>query len=270
MEFIQIVLLALVQGITEFLPISSSAHLILPKELLGWPDQGLAFDVAVHVGSLTAVVIYFFRDLVELAQQWCRSLITGKQTDTSRLGWMIILATIPTGLAGLLFNDVVETYLRSMAVIMVTTVVFGLYLGYSDWRGRQDLTLAQMTMGMAVIIGLSQAVALIPGTSRSGITMATALLLGLHRKDAARFSFLLSIPIILLSGLYEGVGLLSLEQSARDNLWRDLLLGAVLAGISAYLCIHFFLQFIQRIGMLPFVIYRLALGLMLAGILLIG
>lgn len=270
MELIQIIVLALIQGITEFLPISSSAHLILPKELLGWPDQGLVFDVAVHVGSLTAVVIYFYKDIFNLVVGWCQSVVTRKQSDDSRLGWMLIVATIPTGLAGLLLNDIVESYFRSIAVIMITTIVFGIYLGVADWRGKRSLDLAQMTMTMALLIGLAQALALVPGTSRSGITMATALILGLQREASARFSFLLSIPIIFLSGLYEGVGLLDLDTSERDSLWRDLILGAVLAGISAFLCIHYFLRFIQQIGMLPFVVYRLLLGGVLAGVLLLS
>jgi undecaprenyl-diphosphatase len=269
LDLLQIIVLALIQGITEFLPISSSAHLILPKEILGWPDQGLVFDVAVHVGSLLAVLIYFFKDILTLITEWCRSVVTRQQTASSRLGWMIIVATIPTGLAGLLFNDVVATHFRSILVIMITTICFGVYLGYADWRGKRSLDLTQLTMTMAIFIGLSQALALIPGTSRSGITMATALLLGLQRESAARFSFLLSIPIIVLSGLFEGVSLLEQDQSTTPNLWRDLLLGASVAGVSAFVCIHFFLRFIQRIGMMPFVIYRLVLGAVLAGILFI-
>jgi len=268
-DFLHIVLLALVQGITEFLPISSSAHLILPKELLGWSDQGLAFDVAVHVGSLTAVVIYFYKDILNLVVAWCRSILTRKATHDSRLGWMIIFATIPAGLAGLMFNDIVETYFRSIVVIMITTVVFGIYLGFADWHGKRSLTLSQMTMKMALIIGFSQVLSLIPGTSRSGITMATALMVGMQREDSARFSFLLSIPIIFFAGLFEGVGLLELDQAAQETLWRDLILGALMAGVSAFLCIHYFLRFIQKIGMWPFVIYRLLLGAVLAGVLVL-
>ena len=270
MDLLHIALLALVQGITEFLPISSSAHLILPKELFGWSDQGLAFDVAVHVGSLTAVVIYFFKDILNLITAWCGSLFTRRPNDDSRLGWMIIVATIPTGLVGFVFNDIVETYFRSIVVIMITTLVFGVYLGFADWHGKRSLTLSQMTMKMALIIGFSQVLSLIPGTSRSGITMATALMVGMQREDSARFSFLLSIPIIFFAGLFEGVGLLELDQQAQTTLWRDLILGAVMAGVSAFLCIHYFLRFIQAIGMWPFVVYRLILGAVLAGVLLLG
>ena len=261
MDLFQIVVLALVQGLTEFLPISSSAHLILPKEILGWPDQGLAFDVAVHVGSLAAVMIYFRNDIFALTGQWLRSLFRGDHTDGSRLAWFVIIGTIPTGLAGLLLNDYVETYLRSSLVIMIATIVFGLYLGLGDWKGKRNLSLNDLTLKMAIIIGISQAVALIPGTSRSGITMATALFFGLQRDASARFSFLLSIPIIILSGLFEGVKLVENNQLVGPDTWRDIFLGIALSVISAYACIHYFLRFIQQIGMWPFVIYRLLLGL---------
>jgi undecaprenyl-diphosphatase len=264
LELLHVIMLALIQGITEFLPISSSAHLILPKELLGWPDQGLAFDVAVHVGSLAAVILYFRRDIDRLVRAWFISLFERRSSDDSRLGWCIIVATIPAGLAALLFGDVIETHLRSTTVIMITTVVFALYLAWADYQGEKSLDLAQATFTIALLIGFAQALALIPGTSRSGITIAAALALGLQREAAARFSFLLSIPIILLSGLYKGIGLL--DQSAIP--WGDIALGTTLAGISAYLCIHFFLGFIQRIGMMPFVIYRLLLGGLLAALLL--
>ena len=267
MELLQIAVLALLQGITEFLPISSSAHLILPKELLGWPDQGLAFDVAVHVGSLSAVVLYFRDDILQLVRQWFISIAGGGQSADSRLAWFVIVATIPTGIAGLVFNDFIEVHLRSTAVIVVTTIAFGLYLGLGDWWGKRQLALAEMTFYIALLIGLSQMLALIPGTSRSGVTMATALLLGMQREASARFSFLLSIPIITLAGLYEGYTLWGQSPSA-NTLWRDLFIGATLSGISAFICIHFFLQFIQRIGMLPFVIYRLLLGAGLIAIML--
>ncbi|GAB1265087.1 undecaprenyl-diphosphate phosphatase [Aurantivibrio infirmus] len=264
MDFLHIVVLALIQGLTEFLPISSSAHLVLPKELLGWPDQGLAFDVAVHVGSLAAVMIYFRKDVWQLSTAWLVSLKTQKQTENSRLAWFVFLATIPAGLAGIIFNDFVEAHLRSMSVIMITTIVFGLYLAWADYRGKQNIELGQITLLIAMIIGVSQALALIPGTSRSGITIAVALAFGLQREAAAKFSFLLSIPLIGATGVYKALEL----ANGFDTQWSEVLLGASIAGVSAYLCIHFFLSFIQRIGMMPFVIYRLVLGLFLAGILI--
>lgn len=260
MDIVHVILLALIQGITEFLPISSSAHLILPSQLLGWPDQGLAFDVAVHVGTLTAVVIYFRKDIIAIINGWFSWLFGRGATSESRLGWCIIAATIPAGLAGLLFNDFIEENLRSSQVIATTTIVFGIVLAVADRMPRLTRELGQITLMAALVIGLAQAMALIPGTSRSGITITAALFLGFYRTDAARFSFLLSIPIIVLSGGYEGLKLV-MSDSTVD--WFAILVGTLVSGISAYFCIHYFLSFINRLGMMPFVVYRLALGVLL-------
>ena len=255
MEWLHLLLLALIQGLTEFLPISSSAHLILPNQLLGWPDQGLAFDVAVHFGSLLAVVAYFRKDLLALTGAWCVSL-AGRRSANSDLVWIIGLATLPAGIAGLLGKDFIEEHLRSAWVIAWATIVFGVLLGFADRRGGGVKTVADMTIKLALIIGFAQALALIPGTSRSGVTMTAALMLGFTRVDAARFSFLLSIPIIAASAAYLTFKLAN--QSAVD--WTTLCLGFVLSALSAYACIHFFMRLIERIGMMPFVIYRLVLG----------
>lgn len=255
MDTLQLVLLALIQGVTEFLPISSSGHLILPSEILGWQDQGLAFDVAVHVGSLLAVLGYFRRDIVTLIYAWCRSL-KGTSSPDSRLAWYVIWATVPAGLAGLLFNDFIEQHLRTIAVIAATTMFFGVLLGLADWKGRERTSLHTLGWRQAMMIGCAQALALIPGTSRSGITITAALALGLERRAAARFSFLLSIPLIALSGGYKALELLGQNNIA----WGDILLGVLVAAISAAVCIHLFLKWIDRIGMWPFVIYRILLG----------
>ncbi|MYM62560.1 undecaprenyl-diphosphate phosphatase [Pseudomaricurvus sp. HS19] len=258
MDSVQLVFLALIQGLTEFLPISSSAHLILPAQLFGWQDQGLAFDVAVHVGSLIAVVGYFHRDLWQLLKAWLASL-RGHRSDDSRLAWQVLWATVPAGLAGLVFNDFIEAHLRSILVIAATTIIFGVLLGLADWRGVRTTNMANMSWKQALLIGVSQALALIPGTSRSGVTMTMGLVLGLTRQAAARFSFLLSVPLIVLSGGYEAVGLLG--HSGVD--WSSLLWGVALSAISAAACIHLFLAWIDRIGMWPFVVYRLLLGVIL-------
>lgn len=258
MELIQVIVLALIQGITEFLPISSSGHLLLPKALFGWSDQGLAFDVAVHVGTLLAVVLYFRRDLGGMARDWALHLSRRqKATNNSRLAWYLVLATVPAGLAGCVFDSMIEAHLRTTVVVAVTTLVFGVALGWADWRGSRHKTLLDMTWKLALIIGLAQALALVPGTSRSGITITAALFLGLTREDAARFSFLLSVPVIALSGGYKAVQLW-LQSGAAP--WGDLLLGALLAGVSAFVCIHYFMQYISRVGMMPFVVYRFLLG----------
>jgi undecaprenyl-diphosphatase len=259
MSLLQTILLALIQGITEFLPISSSAHLILPSQLLGWPDQGLAFDVAVHFGTLLAVITYFRHDISSLLIAWFGQFAGRPKDEHTRLAWFIIAATVPAGLAGLIFKDFIETNLRSTLVIATTTIVFGALLWFADARNKQVKDLAAMTLSAALVIGCAQAIALIPGTSRSGITITAALLLGFSRENSARFSFLMSIPIILLSA---GIVTFDLfEASAID--WQALIIGTIVSGLSAYVCIHYFLAFINRLGMLPFVIYRFALGMFL-------
>jgi len=260
MDLIHIIVLSLVQGLTEFLPVSSSAHLILVPVLTGWQDQGLAFDVAVHVGTLTAVVYYFRNKLASMFIDWTGS-VTGKgMTADARLAWAVLLGTIPAGLAGLFFKDIIQEDLRSPLVIATTTILFGLLLWAADVWGRRKRTEHQITWLDILLIGISQALALIPGTSRSGATMTTGLALGLTRKAAARFSFLLSIPVILLAGSYLS---LKLMRSTEQVDWTALVLGTILSAISAYLCIHYFLKLLDKMGMLPFVVYRLVLGIML-------
>ena len=259
MELMQAVWLAIIQGLSEFLPISSSAHLILPSEVLGWPDQGLAFDVAVHVGSLVAVVAYFRRDVVNLSQAWLGSVFVRRHSPESHLAWYLILATLPAGFAGLFLGDLIETYLRSMEVIAFTTIFFGLLLAWADYRGTGSLDLKEMNWRSALWVGIAQALALVPGTSRSGITITAALALGFDRETAARFSFLMAIPIIVLSGGYKGVELMGAESVD----WSLIVVGTLLSAVTAYLCIKLFLNVIQRIGMMPFVIYRLLLGAVL-------
>lgn len=260
MELIHIVLLAVVQGLTEFLPISSSAHLILFPKLNGWADQGLAFDVAVHVGTLTAVVWYFRRDIAVILRDGFSSLAQRKKVGDSNLFWAVGFGTIPVGLAGLLFKDYVETSLRSPLVIAVTTVVFGLLLWWADVQGRRVRSEHAIGWRDVLVIGIAQAIALIPGTSRSGITMTAGLMMGLTRAAAARFSFLLSIPVIVLAG---GLNTLELIKGIEPVDWTALILGVLFSAVSAYLCIFLFLKMLERIGMLPFVIYRLLLGAVL-------
>jgi len=260
METLHIIILALIQGVTEFLPISSSGHLILPSGLLGWPEQGLAFDVAVHLGTLLAVVTYFRHDILNMMNAWCLSTFKQQHSDDSRIAWYVVLATIPAGLAGLLFGGFIESNLRTTFVIAMTTIVFGVLLGWSDRSSiNKDKDLANLTIKIVLIIGIAQALALIPGTSRSGITITAALFCGLQRDAAARFSFLMSIPIIVLSGGYKALQLLELPHVN----WSDMALGAVVAAVSAFFCIHYFLKFINNIGMMPFVVYRLLLGVFL-------
>lgn len=260
MDLLQIIVLALVQGLTEFLPISSSAHLILVPVIFHWPDQGLAFDVAVHVGSLSAVMLYFRKDLYRMTIDWSQSLIQRKHVGESNLAWAVIVGTIPAGLAGLFLNDIVELYLRHPLIIAATTIGFGLLLWYADAKGKQQRSEHTITFKDIIVVGLMQALALIPGTSRSGITITAGLLLGLTRSAAARFSFLLSIPLILAGG---GLKTLDLMEAPGPVDWHSLVLGILLSGLAAYYCIHFFLKLLERIGMMPFIIYRLVLGAIL-------
>lgn len=260
MDWLQIWVLALVQGLTEFLPVSSSAHLILVPQLTDWDDQGLAFDVALHLGSLVAVLIYFRTELIAMTRSWVRSLYTRRMDEDARLAWGVIIATIPVGLAGLLLNDVIESVLRSPLYIAVGLIFFGIVLGWADWRYRGDRTEASMTWKDMLWIGLAQAVALFPGTSRSGITLTAGLFLGLSREAAARFSFLLSIPVILLASALQ---ITELATSSAPIMWGPMLAGIAISAVTAYLCIHYFLAFIRRIGVQPFVIYRLLLGVVL-------
>ncbi|GMR00709.1 MAG: undecaprenyl-diphosphate phosphatase [Gammaproteobacteria bacterium] len=259
MDTLQIIVLALVQGLTEFLPISSSAHLILVPIITGWNDQGLAFDVAVHVGTLTAVVIYFRKEIGIMFLAWLASL-KGKHSEDSRLAWGVLIGTIPVGIVGLLFKDYIGDNLRTELVIAATTIIFGLLLWYADWSGKRNRDEHTLSWKDIIIIGCAQAIALIPGTSRSGITITAGLMLGLTAQAAARFSFLLSIPVIVLAG---GVETLDYLEVANAGDMNDLIYGAFISALSAYMCIHLFLMLLERIGMTPFVIYRLLLGVVL-------
>lgn len=253
-DYYQAFWLALVQGLTEFLPISSSGHLALMSPLLGWPDQGLAFDVAVHVGSLFAVLLYFRRDLAALAAA-TPAVFSNRSTADSRLLLNLCVASLPVLVVGYLLQGWIEQVLRGPLVIAAAMIGFGVLLWWSDQGDRRD-TLVQMTLTAAVVIGLAQALALIPGTSRSGVTLTAALFLGFTRIEAARFSFLLSIPVIFFAGLAK-----SLQVISDPNLDTGLFVfGVLVSAISAYVCIALFLGLLERIGTLPFVIYRFILG----------
>ncbi len=264
MDIVQFIILAIVQGLTEFLPISSSAHLILVPLVLEWPDQGLVFDVAVHLGSLIAVLGYFRHEVVAMILAWSKSLAGGAPTDDSRLAWWVILGTIPAVLVGFIFKGIIETELRSPWIIAITTIVFGLLLWVADLGKSKLRNESQLKLFDVAVIGAFQALALIPGISRSGITMTAGLLLGLTRQAAARFSFLLSIPIIFASATLQIIDLL---QASHVIDWLALILALGLSALSAGICIRLFLGLIEKVGMLPFVIYRLLLGAVLIALL---
>jgi undecaprenyl-diphosphatase len=258
MTLIQIIVLSLIQGLTEFLPVSSSAHLILGSKVFDWPDQGLVFDVATHLGTLLAVVVYFRNDLWNMIKPW---LSQSREDEVSRkLGLTLVVASIPAIVAGGLLHGWVETALRDTRVIAISTIGFGLLLWWADARFSRSKVLADMSMKPGILIGLAQMLALVPGTSRSGITITMGRMLGFNADSAARFSFLLSIPIIAAAGAYGVLGML-FDDTSID--WFQFSLAIVLSALAGWLCIAAFLALLRRVGLVPFVIYRLALGVVL-------
>lgn len=257
MTTFQVIVLAIVQGLTEFLPISSSGHLVLVPYFFDWSDQGLAFDVAVHFGSLVAVLLFFRQDIFGLVRGGVQVLGLKVETVESKLALGIALGTVPAALAGLLFVDWIEANLRSPYVIVFTLSGYGVLMFLADRFGKRQRNIADMGIGQAVLVGVAQALALVPGTSRSGVTITAARFMGFERQDAARFSFLLAVPVILLAS---GYSLLKLLQSDAVVAWGQLATGVVVSAIVAYLSIEFFMRFVSRIGLLPFAVYRLLLA----------
>ncbi len=257
MTLIQVVILAIVQGLTEFLPVSSSGHLVLVPYLFAWADQGLAFDVAVHFGSLAAVCMYFRKDMASILAGGMRLLGDNITTPESRLAQAIALGTVPAALAGLLFASWIEANLRDPLVIVYTLSGFGILMAIADRVGRRERNISGVGFRDAVIIGFAQALSLVPGTSRSGVTITAARFLGFGRQDAARFSFLLSAPVIFLAAMYKLIALILGDAAVA---WGQLGLGALLACVVAYLSIEFFMRIVTRIGLAPFAIYRLILA----------
>jgi undecaprenyl-diphosphatase len=251
---VQAIVLALVQGLSEFLPVSSSGHLVLVPHLFGWADQGLAFDVAVHVGTLVAVAAYFRRELAAMARAWFASLGGGGATPDSRLAWCVILGTVPVGVVGLTLGGFIEESLRNPLSVATLLAVFGLFMWVADRFGRRERDEYGVGWRDALLIGCAQALALMPGTSRSGVTMTMARALGLTRAAAARFSFLLAVPGIAMAGGYEFLKLATTDGPSAD--WGAISLGMAVAAVTGYACIAWFLSAINRIGLAPFAIYR--------------
>ncbi len=261
MDSIHAIVLALVQGLSEFLPVSSSGHLVLVPHLLGWPDQGLAFDVAVHVGTLFAVVAYFRRELAAMARAWLGSFAGGGLTRDARLAWCVLIGTIPVGAVGLAFGGLVEEKLRNPLAVATLLASFGALMWVADRMGRSTRDEYSVGWRDAILIGCAQALALMPGTSRSGVTMTMARALGLTREAAARFSFLLAVPGIGMAGGYELVKLVASEERSVD--WGVIGLGVAVAAVTGYLCIAWLLRVINRIGLAPFALYRFAVAALL-------
>ncbi|MEM9130540.1 MAG: undecaprenyl-diphosphate phosphatase [Pseudomonadota bacterium] len=261
MTLFHLLLVAVIQGLTEFLPVSSSGHLVLLPALTGGPDQGLAIDVAAHVGSLAAVILYFWRD-ARIAASGALRLARGKvDTQGSFLALCLIVATIPVLIAGLALKlSGLDSALRSVAVVGWTTLIFGLVLFWADQTGQNERTSERWTLRDAGFMGLAQALALIPGTSRSGITISAARRLGYAREDAAKLSMLMSIPTILASGALLGIDLVG---QADWSMLRDGLIAAVFSCLAALLALAVMMRLLRTVSFTPYVIYRVIMGLFL-------
>ena len=262
-------LLGIVQGLTEFLPVSSSGHLLLVEKALHWdlladPHLGKAFDVALHAGTFLALVLYFRKEVVRLLAAFVASLRFGvKGNEERRIAWFIVIGTIPAAIAGVKWEKVIEERLGGITLIAVQLIVFGIVLYLAERLGRKVRTLREANLGDGILIGLAQALALAPGVSRSGITISTGLARGLKRDSAARFSFLLSIPIVGGTAVYSLLKLAKDHAGLGGDMPQMFVVGMVTAAISGYLCIRYFLGYLEHRSLTPFVIYRIALGVML-------
>jgi undecaprenyl-diphosphatase len=266
--FFEAIVLGLVQGLTEFLPISSSAHLRIVGEFLGTgTDPGARFTAITQLGTETAVVVYFWRDITRIIGRWFRALF-GRlpQSDPDvRMGWFVIVGSVPIVVLGFLFQDAIETTLRSLWVVAITLIVFGVLLGVADAVGRKQRPLTSLSWPHAVVYGLAQSLALIPGVSRSGGTITAGLFLGYERPAAARYSFLLAIPAVFGSGLYQVYKAFSCDPASEVCVpdvfgTGETILATVIAGVVGFVVIHYFLAYISKRSFLPFVVYRVLLG----------
>ena len=262
MDILTALVLGIVQGLTEFIPVSSTAHLVIFPQLLGWQDPGLAFDVILHLGTLTGVVVFFWRDYWHMLQEmFSWNKLNSPGDSMGRLGWLIVIGTIPAGIMGIIFKDKVETTLRSPQTIAISLIVFALILWWSDAKSRKIRKLRHMNLMDAIFIGCAQAIALIPGVSRSGITITAGLVRSLEREGAARFAFLLSTPVIL------GGGILGLKDLYMSGLYREALVplsvGFVTSAVSGFMAIKYLLSYLSKRNVNVFVYYRIILGIIL-------
>jgi undecaprenyl-diphosphatase len=265
MSWIEAVVLGLVQGLTEFLPISSSAHLRVVGEAFGWGDPGAAFTAITQIGTEAAVLLYFRRDIGRIISAWVRSLgDRGMRSDPdARMGWLIIVGTLPIGILGLLFQDRIETTFRDLRIVAIALVAFSLVLYWADRVGRKKRELDQLTVGHGIAFGFAQAMALVPGVSRSGGTITMGLFLGYSRAAAARYSFLLAVPAVLASGFFQVYEALTGGVAGEAVAWGPTILATVLAFGVGLVVIAWLLRYLDRGSFTPFVVYRVVLGLLL-------
>ena len=255
MNYLEAFYLALIQGLTEFLPISSSAHLILLSEYLG-SNQNLFYDISLHLGTLFAVCIYFKNDLKQMVYSFAKD----RSQVNNQLSVQLVISSLPTLILGFILVDLIDSHLRTSSIIAITTILFGVVLFMATFKKPEKSNMNDITLQDAFIIGLAQSLSLIPGTSRSGITISTGLFLGLDNKTASKFSFLMAIPTI---GAIAGYQLFSVDLNYLIKYSQMNILGVFVSFIVAYITIDFFIKFINKIGFLPFIIYRIALGLVL-------
>jgi undecaprenyl-diphosphatase len=260
-SWLEDIVLGIVQGLTEFLPISSTAHLRIVPAFVGWDDPGAAFTAVTQLGTMAAVLLYFWEDLTRIARAWLRSLRDRRARAEldARLGWYIVIGTVPIAIFGFIFRDQIETGARNLYLIGTTLIVLGLVLLLAEKVSRHERSLDSLTTRDGVLIGLAQALALVPGVSRSGATITAGLFAGLTRPDAARFSFLLSVPAVVLSGLYELFSILRGDEHFEGSL-GGLLVATLLAFVVGYASIAFLLRFLVRHSTGVFVAYRVGLG----------
>ena len=266
MSTLEAIVLGIVQGLTEFLPISSTGHILYVPALAGWPDPGAAFSAVIQLGTMAAVLVYFRGDLWRMAVAFVRSFGGDHQlwrsSDTDgRLGWYIVLGTIPIGIVGLVFSDQIENNVRTLSLVAIVMILFSFVLMAADLKGAQDRDVKELTLKDGIIIGLFQALALIPGVSRSGSTISGGLFLGLDRESATRYSFLLSVPAVVLSGVFE-LRKIGDSTGASVGVWPTVV-ATVLAFISGYLAIAFLLRFVRTHNFSVFVIYRVVVGVLM-------
>jgi len=267
-SWLQAIVLGIVQGLTEFLPISSTAHLLILSKVAGWGDPGAAFTAVTQIGTELAVIIYFRRDIVRIATAWLRSLRNADLRGSldARMGWYVILGSLPILILGFLLRKQIETVARNLWLVALTLILFGVILGVCDALGRRVKQVDDLNARDGIVYGLGQALALIPGVSRSGATISAGLALGYTRESAARYSFLLAIPAVLASGLFEALQIGSDTTAA----WGPTLLATAIAFVVGYLVIAWLLRYLVSNSFLPFVLYRIALGLVLIVLLLMG
>jgi undecaprenyl-diphosphatase len=260
-SLLEAIVLGVAQGLTEFLPISSTAHLRIIPAFAGWPDPGAAFTAVTQLGTMTAVLLYFRQDLIRISRAWLRSLRdpAARRELDARLGWYIVLGTVPIGIFGVLFKDQIETGARDLYLIGVALIVLGLVLLVAEKVGRRDRGIEQIRTKDGFAVGMAQALALVPGVSRSGATITAGLFMGLTRTAAARFSFLLSIPAVVLSGLLELGSIVSGEEGETTSAF-GLVLATLLAFITGYASIAFLLRYLTSHSTAIFVAYRIVLG----------